>query len=87
MSYLVQISDGRWLYRNKPVVRIDNASIYPHPSAAKNALASNHGAKLVPFAEIEDEWHAARKAYGKSMDPMKFQARAFRFVIRDGEAS
>lgn len=60
MPYLVKLADGTWIRRGKPVKRIDNATIFPNPSAAKVALARNQGAKLIPFAEVKDAWWAAR---------------------------
>jgi hypothetical protein len=62
MPYLVKLADGTWMRRNKPVKRIDNATIYPHPSAAKVALTRYPDAKLLPFADVKDEWFAARQA-------------------------
>lgn len=60
MSYLVKLPDGAWLARGRPVTRIDLATLFPHPSAAKTMLERNPGAKLVPFEQIKDEWYAAR---------------------------
>lgn len=68
MSYLVKLVDGTWIRRGKPVKRIDNATIVPHPSAAKAALTSNEGAKLIPFAEVKDAWWAARNEEGVNHD-------------------
>lgn len=62
MSYLVKLANGNWIYRGKPVARIDHATIYAHPSAARNVLLKNPGAVLVPLSTVRDEWHAARKA-------------------------
>lgn len=59
MSCLVQLADGTWIRGSKRVKRITNATIFPHPSAAKAALSNNAGSKLVPFAEVADEWRAA----------------------------
>lgn len=63
MSYLVKLPDGTWIRRGKAVKRIDNATIFPHPSAAKVALAKNAGATLVPFAEVKDAWWAAKNGH------------------------
>lgn len=60
MPYLVKLADGAWLSRGKPVTRIDNATIYPHPSAATDALKNHPDATLVPFAEVKAEWLVAR---------------------------
>lgn len=62
MSYLIKLADGNWLRRGKPVARVDNATLFPHPSAAKVALKDNQGATLVPFEEVQDVWLAARKS-------------------------
>ncbi len=60
MPYLVKLPDGKWLRRGRAVSRIDNATIFPHPSAAKLGLQRNPGAELIPFAAIRDQWMAAR---------------------------
>ncbi len=62
MSYLVKFADGKWARLGKPVPRICNATIYPHPSSAKHILRTNVGAQLVPFATVKDEWLASRDA-------------------------
>jgi hypothetical protein len=65
MSYLVKLADGQWLKRGQPTKRIDNATIFPHPSAAKTGLTRNPGATLVPFSEVRAAWHAARNDVGQ----------------------
>lgn len=60
MTYLVRFPDGRFCGRGKPVERISNATIYPHPSAAKKMLANNPGSVLVPFAEVKAAWWSDR---------------------------
>jgi hypothetical protein len=59
MAYLVKLADGAWIHRGKPVKRIDHATIFNHPSDAVVVLARNEGAKLIPFADVKNEWHAA----------------------------
>lgn len=62
MGYLVRLKDGNWAHRGKPTQRIDCATYFPHPSSAKKVIQDNPGAELVPFAQVQDEWLAARKA-------------------------
>lgn len=64
MPYLVKLPDGKWLRRGKAVSRIDNATIYPHPSAAALGIKRNPGAELIPLADVRDQWMAARSDLG-----------------------
>lgn len=62
MSCLLKLPCGSWLSRNKPTERIDLATIYPHPSAARVAAAKHPGSTIVPFSDVRDEWTKARYA-------------------------
>lgn len=62
MPYVVKLTDGQWVRRGKPVVRLSNASIYPHPSAAKIVLAKFPGAQLIPFSDVREQWLLARQS-------------------------
>lgn len=62
MSYLIQTADRQWVGRGKPVAHLRNASIYPHPSAAKRIQAKYPGSTLIPFSKVRDAWLKDREA-------------------------
>lgn len=60
MPYLVKLANGGWYRRGKEVKRMENATVFPHPSAAEKALDGNKGSVLIPMSEIKKYWISAR---------------------------